>query len=161
MPAIRARLFNSILPTIFTLGVGHQLFNAKIHQSPTFQGIPVAGTLLLDQANSIFKDNFPGLELSGVFNPGQTGHSYSESGTILSWYPQSCQVEIPVYQVLSKKEEETLGKALVKKPIVGILRLEGDCKVGCAKVTLKKLTLFKVNLSKEPDYSAVVWTWTK
>ena len=151
----------SVIPTAFTLGIGHCLFSQTLYQSPTFQGIPVAGTLIIDQAHSIFKKQFPGLELSGVFSPGQLGHSYLESGSIMGWYPQACTVEIPVYQVLTRKEEETLGKALVKKPIVGILRMEGDCKVGCAKVTLKQMTLYKVNAAKEPDYNEIVWTWSK
>ena len=153
--------FLATIPAALTLAVGQYLFSNRIQQSPTYQGIPVAGTLLLDQAHPIFKKQFPGLELSGVFLPGKQGHLYSESGTILGWYPQQCSAEIPVYQVLSRKEEETLGKALVKKPVVGVLRMDGDCQIGCAKVTLRKLTLFKVNAEKNPDYDAVVWEWSK
>lgn len=137
-----------------------QLNYKRLYQSPTFQGVPVAGTLLIHQATPLLNKQFPGLEISGIFAPGNDGHSYSET-TTLGIYPTACKVTIPIYERLSEQEEERLGKALLMKPIVGMLVMFGKCNAGCATASLQSLVVYKVTKDKKIDYENVVWKWNK
>jgi hypothetical protein len=134
------------------------LQHRKLECSPTFQGVPVAGTFLIHQSIPYFDKKFPGLEIAGAFVPGETLHSYVEQ-KVMGLYATSCKVTIPVYEKLSKQEEERLGKAMLKKPAVGLLVLEGDCKVGCATVQLTSIRLYKLDQDKNPVMEHPIWEW--
>jgi hypothetical protein len=133
----------------------------KIYCSPTFEGVPVSATLLIHQSIPYFEKKFPGLEVSGVYSPGEPGHTYVESGKILGLYPTKCTVTIPIYEKLSKEEEERLGKAMIKKDAVAHLILHGECKVGCATATLSSIRIYKLDANQNTDLSALVWSWNK
>lgn len=107
--------------------------------SPTFQGVPVASTLLIHQAQAIFASEYPGLEMSVVFRPGTSGHKWAESPM---FYPTSHTVTIPIYEKLAQVEEDALGVNGIAKIPVGYLVLLGECSYGCATVQLRKMTLF-------------------
>lgn len=130
-----------------------------IAASPTFEGIPVAATLLIHQAYPRFSKAFPGLELSPAFSPGKDGHFYKEEGGLFGIYPTSCKVGIPIYERLSQLEESRIGQALLMKPVVAILILTGECSVGCASASLSRMELFKVDEAKNPRSDALVWMW--
>eukprot|EP00842_Homolaphlyctis_polyrhiza_P000540 jgi/Hompol1/1487/HPOL_005612-RA len=128
--------------------------------SPSFQGIPVAATFLMAQAIAPFESVFPGLQISPVFAPGIGGHVYEESGGIMGVYPTLAVVELPVFERLSQKEEERLGIAGIRKSAVGVLRMTGDCKYGCASVKLATMTLYALLEDGSLDRQNPVWTWT-
>jgi hypothetical protein len=159
----RRIFFRQRIPILISMGAvttGLVLQHKTIHCSPTFQGVPVAGTFLIHQSIPYFDKKFPGLEIAGAFVPDEIGHSYKES-KVLGLYATACTVTIPVYQKLSKQEEERLGKAMLKKIPVGHLVLEGDCKVGCAAATLTTIKLYKLDADQNPDLESLVWEWNR
>lgn len=129
-----------------------------LEASPTFNGIPLAATFLINQCIPIFNKKFPGLEVAGSFSLGTDHNEYKETGG-LGIYPTSARVLLPVYEKLKPQEEAQLGVAGIKKPPVGFLILKGKCKVGCAQVTLVEIELVAADKSLAPDYSRVVWSW--
>lgn len=177
--------------------------------SPTFNGIPVAATFLLYQAQSIFSNEFPGLEISAVFEvrpqkkygyitrddvkskdsqnyktakdvvrenendsidlpPNLDDHdkythdnyseyNYREFGGMFPFerlFPSNCEVIVPIFEKLSQLEEARLGEAGITKPVIGRLKIIGECSTGCAKVRLQKMILYKLN-------GEIVWTWDR
>ena len=156
-----AHLFRTRIP-ILVIGSSTAtiLTHKKTYCSPTFQGVPVAGTFLIHQSIPYITKKFPGLEVAGAYVPGEIGHSYTET-KVLGLYGIACTVTIPVYEKLCRKEEERLGKAMLKKPAVGHLVLEGECKVGCATATLTAITLYKLDSNKNPVLDAPIWEWKK
>ncbi|KAJ3157277.1 hypothetical protein HDU89_002689 [Geranomyces variabilis] len=123
--------------------------------SPTFQGVPVAATFLMHQALPRFHRKFPGLELSPVFDmarPEEFG--YREEGLFASVMPSTAVVEVPIFEKLSEMEEAKLGGAGIRKSPVGKAVLKGKCSLGCAKVDLVEITVFKMN-------GDIVWEWKK
>jgi hypothetical protein len=141
--------------------VGALISTQKLHQSPTFQGIPVAGTLLIHQSIPYFQRQFPKLEISGVFAPGEEYHTYTETGQTFGIYPTGCTVTLPIFEMLSIEEEERMGKALLKKQVVGVVVIEGECKAGCATASVKSIKVYKMNTSLVPEYEKPVWSWSK
>jgi hypothetical protein len=141
----------------------YNLYNRKsniIACSPTFEGIPVSATLIIFQAVSHFQKHYPGLEISASFSPGKAAeHFYKEEGGFLGLFPTRCVVGIPVFEKLDELEESRLGQALLMKPIVGHLVLEGKCKMGCASATLSSLSLYRVDSQKKPNISAKGLIW--
>ncbi|KAJ3271681.1 hypothetical protein HDV01_006460 [Terramyces sp. JEL0728] len=107
-----------------------------LEASPTFNGIPLAATFLINQCIPAFNKEFPGLEVAGSFSLGSDHNEYQESGG-LGIYPTKARVLLPVYEKLKPQEEAQLGIAGIKKPPVGFLVLKGKCKVGCAQFPAK------------------------
>ncbi|KAL2917715.1 hypothetical protein HK105_202588 [Polyrhizophydium stewartii] len=108
----------------------------------------------------VVADAFPGLEISAVFAPGLGGHVYLETGGIMGFYPTQAVVEIPMFERMSREEEERLGSAGISKQAVGILRATGECKYGCATVRLTDLALYPLDQDGTLDRERPVWTWT-
>ena len=151
-----------------TVGIGYSLhLNSKktfntVAASPTFEGIPVAATILIHQAYPHFAKAFPGLELSPAFSPGkEKGHFYEEKGGLFGIYPTSCKIGIPIFERLSQLEESRIGQALLMKPVVAYLILIGDCTVGCAAANLSEMVLLKVDEEKNPRFDSSVWEWKR
>ncbi|KAI8918097.1 hypothetical protein BC831DRAFT_483316 [Entophlyctis helioformis] len=118
----------------------------------------------MHQAVPVFEAAFPGLEVSAVYAPGMGGHVYEETGAILGFYPTEAVVELPVFERLSRAEEERLGSAGIRKKPVGLLRVTGECRYGCANVALQSMALFSLaSLERDGqlDRSHPIWTWSK
>jgi hypothetical protein len=119
--------------------------------SPTFAGVPVAATFLMHQAYGKFESQFPGLSLPSVFDSNSSDYEYYESSTTWGKFtdkifgPSEATIIIPVYERYSELEEERLGSAGIKKSPVGKLKATGVCQIGCARVLLTEMTLFKLN----------------
>ncbi|KAJ1566468.1 hypothetical protein HK096_001349, partial [Nowakowskiella sp. JEL0078] len=136
---------------------------SELDCSPTFNGVPVAATFLMHQAMPLFDTQFPGLEISPVFvKPSITSRNqksttwltdnetsedieshfeYSEDGGAVTaaLYPTSCETVVPVFERLAQVEEARLGAAGIRKRPVGLLKMRGKCKLGCAAVELVEL----------------------
>jgi len=147
---------NSSSPFIFTVTSGTLLFTLfsfqQIECSPTFNGVPIATSFLCQQAYPIFNSEFPGLELSPVFVSEHKDFSYEEGGWLSPLFPSWAEARLPVYPVLPPEEEAKLGMAGLKKRPVGYVYIKGDCKYGCAMVSLSSIRLEKIN-------GDVVWEW--
>jgi hypothetical protein len=119
--------------------------------SPTFAGVPVAATFLMHQAYEKFETQFPGLSLPSIFDSNSSEYEYFEASTTWGKFtdtifgPSEATVIIPVYEKYSELEEERMGSAGIKKSPVGRLKATGECQMGCARVRLKEMTLFKLN----------------
>ncbi|KAJ3006127.1 hypothetical protein HKX48_000293 [Thoreauomyces humboldtii] len=121
--------------------------------SPTFQGVPVAATFLMHQALPRFDRKFPGLEISAVFDMARPlEFVYEESGGFVM--ASEATVEVPVFERLDEVEEAKLGGAGIRKKAVGRVRIKGTCSLGCAKVEMTEMAVFKVN-------GDLVWEWKK
>jgi hypothetical protein len=156
-----SKRITNVNPLLAGTIIGTYFTRPKYFQSPTFQGIPVAGTLLIHQSIPYFQAQFPKLEVCGVFAPSEEFHEYIETGHTFGVYPTGCRISIPIYEKLSIEEEERLGKALLKKPVVGVMVIEGECKVGCATATIKSINVYRLNSLKKPDYEKPIWSWIK
>lgn len=125
--------------------------HSPIDCSPTFAGVPVAATFLMHQAYEKFESQFPGLELPSVYDSSSSDFEYFEA--VSTWGkitdnifgPSEATIIIPVYEKYSQVEEERLGSAGIKKSPVGKLKASGQCQMGCARVVLRDMTLFKLN----------------
>ncbi|TPX32518.1 hypothetical protein SmJEL517_g04346 [Synchytrium microbalum] len=124
----------------------------SIECSPSFNGVPVAATFLMRQAEPIFNKHFPGLELSPVFVMDGINFGYTEQ-SILGW-ASTATVEVPVYERLSQTEEVRLGTSGLRKGAVGKAYITGGCSYGCAKVVMSEIKVVKMN-------GEVVWHWTR
>ena len=154
---IRRFIFNQ---RIWILPIGLIVCTHKaIECSPTFAGVPVAATFLMHQAYDKFEKEFPGLELPSVFDMNSSEFEYFEStssigkltGTIFG--PSEATIIIPVYEKYSQLEEERLGSAGIKKSPVGKVKITGKCQIGCARVLMTQMTLFKLN-------NEIVWNYS-
>ena len=138
------------------LSLFYTSYKSRLLASPTFGGIPVGATFLMHQGLPIFQKEFPGLEMSAVDDSDEC--FYSEKRSIgnhkdgpLDFFllkligPKEAIVQIPIYERYSQQEEERLGNAGIKKASVGKLTLKGSCDLGCAKVLLKEMILYKGN----------------
>ncbi|KAI8901697.1 hypothetical protein BC833DRAFT_576323 [Globomyces pollinis-pini] len=154
----------SIVPTIAGLMVGVAGFgllnHLKVEAAPTYHGVPIAGTLLIFQGTNVFRNAFPGLEIVGVYSPGQDCHTYKEEGGVFGFYPNSAEAGLMVQEVLPKAEQKRLGAALLKQDPCGFLVLRGQCKFGCASVTLSEMKLYKLDSDLKPDFNQLVWKWS-
>ena len=130
----------------------------RLECSPTFAGVPVAATFLMHQAYAQFESQFPGLELASLFDTNSSEFEYYEATSGLErlavkiFGPSQATIIIPVYEKYSQVEEERMGSAGIKKSPVGKLQIVGKCQMGCAKVTLSQMTLFKLN-------DEIVWNY--
>ncbi|KAJ3055328.1 hypothetical protein HK097_010828 [Rhizophlyctis rosea] len=123
--------------------------------SPKFNGVPVAATFLMHQALSRFEAQFPGLEMSAVFDTSRPEeYSYHEEGLLASILPSVAVAVVPVFEKLTEAEEAKLGGAGIRKKPVGKIEIRGSCSVGCAAVELKEMKVMKPN-------GDVVWEWKK
>ncbi len=126
----------------------------KVNSSPTYQGVPVGCTFLIQQSQPIFTKQFPGLEISPVFSLGQPNNTYREQGLI---YPTQATLGIPVYRKFSPLEEARLGSSGIKKKQVAQLVIDGKCKYACANVYLVKMTLYKCEDEQPTD--EIIWQY--
>jgi hypothetical protein len=153
------RIIGAAGAAVAAVGIGATtLLQKRLDCSPTFEGIPTAATLLIFQSISLFEAKFKDkLLISPVFKPGSLNHIYTEKGIII---PSRCSVELPVYEKLPEEEEKRLGKLLIEKQIVGHLVIRGDCKLGCASVTMTSIQLFKVDKDSKP-YGTPIWEYRR
>ncbi|KAI8824034.1 uncharacterized protein EV422DRAFT_564742 [Fimicolochytrium jonesii] len=142
------------LPLLLTL---HNTHAHPLDCSPTFQGVPVAATFLMHQALPRFDRQFPGLELSPVFDMARPEeYSYTERGGVFAvlGVVDEAVVVLPVFEKLPQVEEARLGAAGIRKMPVGRCELVGRCRLGCAKVELVGMRVLKGN-------GECVWEWRK
>ncbi|TPX44447.1 hypothetical protein SeMB42_g03197 [Synchytrium endobioticum] len=119
--------------------------------SPTFNGVPVAATFLMRQAEPVFNKQFPGLEISSVYVVDGQHFAYSES-SLFGLFASSATVRVPIYERLPREEEMRLASAGLRKHPVGEAIISGSCSYGCAKVVITDIKVVKMNGDE-------VWTW--
>ncbi|KAJ3036165.1 hypothetical protein HDV00_003021 [Rhizophlyctis rosea] len=109
----------------------------------------------MHQTLPYFEKQFPGLELSAVYDSNRPEeYSYEEEGLLAALFPQAAVAVVPVFEKLSQEEEMKLGSSGIRKKPVGKVWMRGACSYGCATVELVEFRVLKLN-------GDVVWEWKK
>jgi hypothetical protein len=119
------------------------LSHNRIEGGPTFNGVPIAASLLMLQATPIVEEAFPGLSMSAIFAHPHPDFKYKED-TFLG-YATKVTIEAPVYERFEQEEQKQItGNGLAMNKVATV-RLHGKCEWNCAKAFLTTIEMYKLS----------------